>query len=133
MSNISVATLLTDGARVVADSRRLCDGRRRIHDEARLVLQTYRPHRLRIIRGASADDEQQRRLELLRRFAAYPAVKMFVGPSPGRACGVCGRPIQPKETEYDIEAGAANVTVDAGCYRIFIDEIATTPRPSASI
>jgi len=58
---------------------------------------------------------------------------MFVGPSPGRACGVCGRPIQPKETEYDIEAGAANVTVDAGCYRIFIDEIATTPRPSASI
>jgi hypothetical protein len=43
----------------------------------------------------------------------------------------CGALIRPNETEYDIEAGSANATLDANCDRLFIGAIATMPRPSS--
>jgi hypothetical protein len=130
MADIAVARLLRRGARVMAESQRLCERSRRLHDRVRVVIATYRLHRWRVIRGGSEDDNEER-LAILRGFAAYPAVKTFVGPSRGRACAVCGALIRPNETEYDIEAGSANATVDADCYRLFIDAIAATPRSSA--
>lgn len=123
-------TLLDDGAWTLAQSGQAIDRAAWLREQTRELILTYRPHRFRAIRGSN-DLNDARRRAIARALALQPT-KTFAGLSHGGTCMVCGQAIKPGEPEYEIEAAAVTMTLDADCYTLFEKQITKAGATSAN-
>lgn len=134
MSQRIVADSLDDGAWALAESRRLCGISRRLGDEMRALMVTYRSHRLRLIRGGSGGEaeravktnvnETDRGALILAKLASgeLPSAKpekVWAGTGTGQLCAACGARIAATDVEYEVEFRARSLWFHHGCLMIW--------------
>jgi hypothetical protein len=120
------AALLDEGARTLAETRRVTDRAAWLQAQTRELLFTYRSHRLCVIAGGSGVVRDRR--AIIRALASEPT-KTFAGLSRGGICVLCGSTIRRGEPEYEIESPTLTVTVDVDCFKMIELQI-TEARPN---
>ena len=120
----SVTALLAFGASTLDDSQQAVHTSRRLADDTRSLLFSYRSHRVRPIRGASDADGHDGLRRMLSAFPSTGQVKTRVGQSGGSACDACGSHIFVGDIEYDVVVEGHEMKLDATCYLILVDEAA---------
>ena len=102
--------------RLITRAKRAHEAAKRLIDDTRDVILTFRRHRFRAISGASGG-----------RAGLHESVWISTAVSQGAQCTECGRAIVVGEAMYDVVADGREIRLDADCGRFHMEQRRSRP------